>query len=142
VSANLPPVPREALAALLGAEDDVEVAALFGSAATGAMTARSDVDVYLRLVPGAKWSLARELSLASDVSELVGREIDLVVEDPAHTSVLLRREVARTGELLFEREPGAWTTLKAEAIIAYVDLAPHLTRCAEGVSRALAQTHD
>lgn len=139
MNATLPDAARDALATRLRAEADVQVAALFGSAATGALRPGSDVDVYLRLARDARWPLSRELALATDLGALVGREIDLVVEDRARTSVLLRRDVARDGVLLFEREPGAWVDVKTDAIIAYTDLEPQLTLCAAGVRRALSR---
>jgi predicted nucleotidyltransferase len=116
---------------------DVEVAACFGSAARGRLHAGSDVDVYVRLRHGASWSPHQELSLASELSAAVGREVDLTVEHEDRTSVLLRLEVARHGRLLCERRPGAWVELRARAMLAYADIEPWMRRCGEGVRRAL-----
>ena len=44
----------DALAALFRAQDDVDVAVLFGSAAKGRLRPDSDVDLYVRLRPGAR----------------------------------------------------------------------------------------
>lgn len=135
-----PELESERLAALLAVlrEDrEVEVAALFGSAASGRMRAGSDVDLYLRLAPGARWTPERERERRLCFAEVLGQDVDLVVEDRDATSVILRREVARRGRLLHEAVPGAWTRLKAEAMIAYTDLEPWLRRCGEGVRRAI-----
>jgi predicted nucleotidyltransferase len=105
----------------------VDCAVLFGSAATGRETPASDVDVYLRLAPGARWDLRERLELAAELSRLLRREIDLVVEDD-RTSVILRRQVAISGRLVYESRPGAFTDLKAAAMIAYADLEPLLRR--------------
>jgi predicted nucleotidyltransferase len=134
-------LPDQAIARIrdvLQADPDVEVAALFGSAARGRLHAGSDVDVYVRLRPGAAWSPHRELSLASDLSEAAGREVDLTIEDEERTSVILRLEIARHGRLLTERRGGAWVDLRARAMLAYADLEPWMRRCGEGVRRALA----
>jgi predicted nucleotidyltransferase len=116
---------------LQGLDDpDVEVVALFGSAATGRLRPDSDLDLYVRLRPGKSWDLARRLSVASDVSRLLGREVDLVVEDE-HTSTILRRQVAQHGQPLWERRPGAWIDLQVAAVRAYTDLEPYLRRIGE-----------
>jgi predicted nucleotidyltransferase len=124
--------------AVLDADADVEVAAMFGSAARGRLRPDSDVDIYVRLRHGASWSLHRELGLASDLSAAVRREIDVTVEDEERTSVILRLEVARHGRLLTERRPGAWVDLRARAMLAYADLEPWMRLCDEGCRRALA----
>jgi predicted nucleotidyltransferase len=123
---------------VLDADPDVEVAAMFGSAARGRLRPDSDVDIYVRLLPGVSWSLHHELSLASDLSAAARREIDLIVEDEGRTSVILRLEVARHGRLLLERRPGAWVDLRARAMLAHADLEPWMRLCGEGVRRALA----
>lgn len=135
MSRSLPDDIVRALAARLAAEPDVLAAGLFGSAALGRLRDDSDIDIYVRLVHGAAWPLRHELDLATDLAAIVGRDIDLVVEDRARTSVLLRREVARRSLLLFEREPGAWATVRIEGNAAYLDLKPLLDRCARAVQR-------
>ena len=123
---------------VLQAAPDVEVAACFGSAARGRLTADSDVDVYVRLRRGASWSPQQELALIPELCAAAGREVDLTLEDEERTSVILRLEVARHGRLLFERRPGAWVDLRARAMLAYADLEPWMRLCGEGVRRALA----
>jgi predicted nucleotidyltransferase len=123
---------------VLQADADVEVAAIFGSAACGRLRAESDVDVYVRLRKGASWSPHQELALASELSAVARREVDLTVEDEERTSVLLRLEVTRNGRLLCERRPGAWVELRARAMLAYADIEPWMRRCGEGVRRVLA----
>ena len=128
--------------AVLEADPDVEVAACFGSAASGRLRADSDVDVYVRLRPGASWSPHRELSLVSDLSAAAGREVDFTLEDEERTSVILRLEVARHGRLLYERRPGAWVEVRARAMLAYADMEPWMRRCGEGIRRALALSQE
>jgi predicted nucleotidyltransferase len=127
----------DAFAARLAAEPDIRVAVLFGSGARGRLRPDSDVDVYLRLGPRVRWSTHRVLLLASELGAIARREVDLVIEDVDATSTILRLEVARHGVLLFERQPGAWTSLRASAFIAHADLEPWMRRCAEGVRRRI-----
>jgi predicted nucleotidyltransferase len=122
---------------LLAKEPDVEVAVLFGSAAAGRLTDESDVDIYLRLARGARWTPDRVRDLRWRLGDAVGRDVELVVEDRHATSVILRREVARRGVLIREARAGAWTGLRADAMIAYADLEPWMRRCGEGVRRAI-----
>jgi predicted nucleotidyltransferase len=123
---------------VLQADPDVEIAALFGSAACGRLRAGSDVDIYVKLRKGASWSPHQELSLASELSAAAGREVDLTLEDEERTSVILRLEVARHGLLLCERCRGAWVELRARAMLAYADIEPWMRHCGEGVRRVLA----
>jgi predicted nucleotidyltransferase len=127
------------LASCLGGLDGVEVAALFGSAAPGRRRPESDLDVYVRLVPSARWDLGRRLDVAAELSRLSGREVDLVVEGET-TSVILRRGGAARGRLLFEARPGAWTDTRARARVAYADIEPYLRRIGAAI-RAHARRH-
>lgn len=132
-------VPEETIRRCLSAFPEVEVVVLFGSTAAGRQRPASDLDLYLRLRPGSRWSLGDRLELAAELSAAVGREVDLVVEDET-TSVILRREVANRGRPIYEARPGAWVELRAAASIAYADLEPYLRRIGEAV-RARARAH-
>lgn len=127
---------------LLEAEPDVDVAALFGSAAAGRLGPESDVDVYIRLAPGAHWSAEQREALTLKLERGLHRDVDLVVEDRDETSTLLRLEVARHGQLVLERHPGAWTNVRATAMVDHADLEPLMARCGAGVRRRLrARAH-
>ena len=131
MSSDVETVLRE----MLRARPEVECGVIFGSTAIGRAGAGSDVDVYLRLSPGTRLSLATRLDLAAELSRRLRREVDLVVEDDT-TSVILRREVARTGRPVYESRPGAWTDLAAAASLAYSDLEPLLRRMGAAVLSA------
>src|SRR5688500_10123361 len=92
---------EQALARLIAARPEVDVAVLFGSAAAARLGGHSDIDVYVRLRPGTRWGRAERSALATEASRQCGREVDLIVEDEA-TSVILRREVAARGRPLHE----------------------------------------
>jgi predicted nucleotidyltransferase len=110
----------------------VEVIVLFGSAAKARLTTSSDVDLYVRLAPSSTRDRSAEDAFAAAASRICRREIDLVIESQS-TSVILRREVARTGRLLFERRAGAFRAFVVDAIRAYVDLEPQLRLIGEAI---------
>ncbi len=122
----------------LGDDEDIAVGALFGSVSRGRARPDSDLDIYLRLRSGARWDVAREAAVREALERAAGREVDLIVEDRDATSVILRRQVAVDGVPFLERSPGGWTSLRADAMVAYADLEPWMRRCGEGVRRRIA----
>jgi predicted nucleotidyltransferase len=133
-------VERE-LACLAQVWSAVEVLVLFGSATRDELARDSDVDLYVRLAHGASVDGAdrtEQNAFASAASAACRREVDLVVES-ASTSVILRREVAAKGRVLFERRPGAFRQLVVDAVRAYVDLEPQLRTIGTAIrTRAIA----
>lgn len=119
--------------------DDLELAVVFGSAASGRLRPGSDVDVFIRLDPRGPLSPDRRAELEGALSSALRREIDLVVESPS-TSVVLRREIAANGIAVHERSTGAFKRFVVDAIHAYVDLEPQLRLFAEATrARALRE---
>lgn len=51
---------------------------VFGSAARGALTPDSDFDLLVEFLPGAEPGLLDHAGLMLDLSELLGRKVDLV----------------------------------------------------------------
>jgi len=98
---------------------EIELAVLFGSAARGEATGRSDLDLGIRLTPNSATSLW-DVEIA--VGSTLGHTVDLV--DLRRAPPLLRLEIARDGVVLVEREPGDWTLFKANAMIDWWDWAP------------------
>ena len=129
---SMTPALEKSLADRLAREPDVDVVALFGSAASGRLLPDSDVDLYVRLRATARWPVGKRLDVVADLERLCGREVDLVVEDDG-TSVILRREVASRGRPLFEARAGAWTDACAAAIVAYADLEPFMRRIGDSI---------
>jgi predicted nucleotidyltransferase len=123
------------LVAPFACRPEVDVVALFGSVAAGRLGRDSDVDLYVRLRPEARWSTAQRNALAAEAARSCGRDVDLVVEDE-RTSVILRREVAGRGRPLYEARRGAWTDLRAAALLAYADLEPYMRRIGRAIRRA------
>jgi predicted nucleotidyltransferase len=94
---------------------DVELVVLFGSAAMGRASARSDVDVAVRTMGPADLD-----DLYRVLAPRVGSDrLDLV--DLRRASPLLMMEVARHGHVLFERRPGVFRQFQSLASRRYCD---------------------
>jgi predicted nucleotidyltransferase len=96
----------------------VRLAVLFGSAARGAASADSDIDIGVSLERGSGFSPALRVAL----ERAAGRTIDLVYLDTAPP--LLRFEIARDGVVLVERDAHGWAEFRAHAMIDWWDWAP------------------
>lgn len=109
------------LAAAAAALSDVRLAVVFGSAARDALRVDSDVDV-------AVWLENNTLPVRSAVEQAFGdvcaRALDFVVINDAAPQ--LRFEIAK-GVLVFEREAGVWSAMKARAMIDWWDWEPTAT---------------
>lgn len=106
-----------ALTAALESDDRVRLAVIFGSAARGTSSSRSDLDV------GVLGLTVQELPKAAvQLARIAGREVDLV--DLASAPPLLRMEIARDGVLLLARPAHLWADFKGQALIDWWDWAP------------------
>ena len=117
----------------------VEVAILFGSAATGRLRPDSDIDIGILCSSGRGMDLGGELALGAELERVFGREVDLVRLDAAST--LLRFEASR-GRCLHQAREGAFADFVSRALLEYEDLRPILRRCADGMFRRLKAAHD
>jgi predicted nucleotidyltransferase len=128
----LPGDLRERLRTPLVAGPPLRLAVLFGSQATGRARAESDWDVGI-IPMNPDLALHEELALASALSAIVGREVDVVRLDG--DAPLLGAEVARDGVCLFEAAPGLFAAYRAGAMSRWIDfedtLAPHRARFLE-----------
>lgn len=86
------------------ASDDVVFAYLFGSAATGGLTPRSDVDVAVFASPGADTHAVR-LDVARACARHLGTDaVDIVLLNAA--PIALAGRVLMTRRVLLDRDPG------------------------------------
>jgi predicted nucleotidyltransferase len=110
---------EQTLRAMLAPREDVELAILFGSAARGALTGSSDVDL------GVRWCGAdprdRDALLAT-IERSLGRTLDLVDLDCAPPQ--LRFEIARSGVVIIERGAGTWSAFRARAFLDWWEFRP------------------
>jgi len=69
----------------------VKELALFGSAARGELRPDSDIDLLVEFLPGAEVDLVEHLAAERELSELLGRKVDLVSKRALRN--VLREEV-------------------------------------------------
>jgi len=105
---------KERLAPLFR-EEGLELVLLFGSAATGDMHGKSDVDLAFLFNRSVDI-----LSLTNKVIRLLHID-DVDVIDLNHASPLLKFVAAKKGRLLYERSPGAFNEFCSLAFRMYVD---------------------
>ena len=91
--------------AITGASGDVVFAYLFGSAATGALTPRSDVDVAVFAAPGADGHAVRLAVARACARHLNTDAVDVVLLNVAPISLAGR--VLTTRRVLADRDPFA-----------------------------------
>jgi len=91
--------------AIREASGEVEFAYLFGSASTGALTPRSDVDIAIFVVPGADTHVARLAVSRAAARQLATDAIDVVLLNGAPLSLVGR--VLTTRRVLVDRDPFA-----------------------------------
>lgn len=114
----------------LEARADVLEAYLFGSSATGAAQAHSDVDVAVYVDPaclpgGSPYGYAAELG--SVLMAALGRnDVDVVVLN--HAPPLLYHRVLRDGVRVVSRDLRATTTREGYALSRYCDYVPQLAK--------------
>ncbi|HVS14900.1 MAG TPA: nucleotidyltransferase domain-containing protein [Thermoanaerobaculia bacterium] len=121
---------REALAGL----PEVELAALFGSAARDRARPDSDVDVGLVVDDP---SPERFAEISARLHRALGRDIDLV--DLSAAPPLLRFELARDGVPLVERRPYRWADFRAQAMLDWWDWEPYARRLHDAAIARLRQ---
>lgn len=100
---------REAIIAVIAANDRVERAVLFGSRATGTNTVTSDVDIALF---GDGLTLSDQASLAAAVEEIpMAQSVDLILYDSIRNPAL-RNHIRREGvEWYAGRQPAMIATV-------------------------------
>ena len=107
---------RECLADRQG----VVAAYLFGSAAVGRLAASSDIDVAILFQKGHQPDPLQRLAFREELSDLLGRDVDLVILDSA--PVVLRMQVLKKGELLVNRDPKRLSRFSVDTLNEYFDL--------------------
>ena len=79
-------------------ENDIQMLGVFGSFARGDHSEKSDLDLLVRFTK--RKSLLSVLALERELSELAGREVDLLTE--AAISPLLRNRILNDLEVIYE----------------------------------------
>ena len=89
----------EAMLADLCKRYGVRELSLFGSAARGEMRADSDIDLLVEFLPNARVDLVEYAGLMLDLSQLLGRKVDLVSKNGLKP--LIRASVLEEARLLY-----------------------------------------
>lgn len=117
------------LVAALQPREEILEAYLFGSSATGATHAHSDVDVAVYLVDrrptGSAFGYAADLA-AMLMTSLGTSRVDVVVLNDAPP--LLYHRVLRDGERILSRDLRTTTTREGSALSRYCDYVPQLAK--------------
>jgi predicted nucleotidyltransferase len=92
----------------LRTEQNVRLALLFGSAATGSDTPGSDVDVLVDLRDS---SLDRMVDLSTKLTKIAGRRVDVVRLQDAQAEPAFLLNVVADGRVLVDRKKG-WARLQ------------------------------
>ncbi|MBC7249766.1 MAG: DUF86 domain-containing protein [Anaerolineae bacterium] len=117
------PVDVDALTAYFAVQSDIIAAYLFGSRATGRAREGSDVDVAVLLEEEDSMArFERRLRLMTEVSDVCGREADVIVLNDAPP--ILQHQVLKHGRLLYERDRRARIEFEVRAGQIYADLKP------------------
>ena len=94
-------IPKETIAEFCG-RYHIRRLALFGSVLRKDFRADSDVDVLVEFEPGRTAGLLRMAGLEMELSEVLGRKVDL--RTPAELSRYFRDEVVRTSDVHYAQE--------------------------------------
>lgn len=123
---------REALR-LWAARSGCRLCVLFGSRAREGPRVKGDVDVAVSLSPMPP--PRRRLAMIGELQQVTGRDdVDLVFLHEG-TDPVLRFEIFRTGELVFERRAGLFIDEKVRALMLYEDSLPFRRRRREKLRR-------
>lgn len=96
------------LRAVLRTEPNIRFALLFGSAATGADTSESDVDVLVKMRDA---SFERVVDLGTKLREVVGRHVDVVELHEAESEPAFLARLVGEGRVLVDRDD-LWPRLR------------------------------
>jgi predicted nucleotidyltransferase len=77
--------------------------AVLGSVLRDDFDPESDLDVLVTFAPGADWSLLDHLRMEQELSELLGRKIDLLSKRAVEQSLnwIRRQEILSTAEVIY-----------------------------------------
>jgi predicted nucleotidyltransferase len=94
---------------------------LFGSYAQDRALQSSDIDVALYVEPGVirEGELGLQLSYAVELEGILGKRVDVVILNQAPP--VLRHQIFRKGELIFERDPLRVRRFMGDALIEFYD---------------------
>ncbi len=117
----------------------LDLIVLFGSRAKGRTMPGSDVDIAVHAIkrPWGDWNWEFEVADAlSNAVKADGGEVDVAFLNGA--APLLMFEVARSGQVLFEKEWGTFSEFRSYAARVYYDNEPRFKRQAQYLKERFA----
>jgi predicted nucleotidyltransferase len=121
---------------VLGSDERVAFALLFGSAARGRTTPFSDVDIAIGLMAGVRLDHRALGEMTARLEQATRATVDLIVIEEASPGLAYR--AFRDGRLLFERDRSARVERQVRAILEYLDFKPVELMCARAVLDAVS----
>lgn len=103
---------------------NVKLVYLFGSHAKGQASPKSDIDIAILLKEPISNPLQTKLDLLDLFQNLVGEEVDITILNTVGS--VLKYQVVKNGQLLFERSPGDHKKFQISAWKEYFDFQPTL----------------
>lgn len=120
---------------------EVAAAYLFGSAATGKMTAESDIDIAILLdesSPRSKHSTLLK-SLFSPLCRALRADVHLLFLNDA--SYLTRAQVLSKGKLLYTKDHKQLALFRMKSLLLYAEFAPYLEMTRRGLQNKIRRNH-
>jgi predicted nucleotidyltransferase len=95
-------IPREAVQGFCQRWNITELA-LFGSVLRGDFRPDSDIDVLVRFAPDARWTLLDFVQMRDELSEILGRKVDLVSRRAVDASKnpLRRQAILESAQVIY-----------------------------------------
>ena len=119
---------NEKVSRILSEFGEIEAAYLFGSAASGKLRNRSDVDVALLLQRdvGRTRQLEIRLRLMALLEDVFERPTEVVIINDV--SLLLFSEIVKAKKLIYEKDPAYRIQFESQKRREYLDFMPHMIR--------------
>ena len=118
--------PADLLSAIknyLSHRDDVQLAFVYGSAASGRL--RPDSDVDLAVCGNAPFPVEQRIAIAADIEDIVCRPVDLL---DLHTAEGLILYQAVVYGVVVKKHSGLWEYYVRKALYFHADLMPQITQ--------------
>jgi predicted nucleotidyltransferase len=106
----------------LSQDSDLLLAIVFGSMADGRNRPDSDIDIAI--YPRKSLDHRKRQQLSDDIALATGRAVDLI--DLTHVDGALLRQILRTGQVVFSKEPGLLGILSERLLDWQQDFEPQL----------------
>jgi hypothetical protein len=118
---------------------EVEAAYLFGSAASGRLRKKSDIDVALLLRPDVKKARQFDirLRLMARLEDIFKRPTEVVIMNDA--PLLLFREILKAKKIIYEKNAPYRIQFESQKRREYLDFRPHMLRHSLAFRRRLME---